>query len=87
MPRPRITEQEKRERALMRAIGAAKGELGLTYDTQVAELLGISKSQYCHLKKDRFQRAPLYLIIRMVAKLGIPGRDVCDFLGAKYEED
>lgn len=58
MPKLRMTDQQRREKALMRALEKAKFENDLKYDIDVANRLGVVPVTYLRRKKSRFRRRP-----------------------------
>lgn len=86
MPRAPATAQEKREKALILAIARGKADRGLEFDCQVAELIGISRSYYCTLKKEKFQGLDLSQFACLARGLRLTGREVCACLGVPYED-
>ena len=86
MPRAPATAQERRERALTRAIARGKADMGLEYDCQVAELMGMSKYSYSMYKKQKFQNLDLLQFALLANTLKLTGREVCACIGVPYDD-
>lgn len=82
----RLTEQQKREKALMIAIARSTTELELYHDKDIAEFLGISAQSYHKYKKKKFQTSGLLLFAKMARHLHFTGREVCAAIGVPYED-
>lgn len=86
MPRPRLTEQQRRERALAGAIARAAAEEGLELDKDIAKVIGMTDKTYSYYKKKKFQNANLEQFGRLARNLRLTGREVCAAIGIPYEE-
>lgn len=80
----RISEQERREKALMGIMAKHAAEMGLHTDKDVAELLGISPESYGQYKRKKFQTPGFLLFCKIVNKLQLDGREICTITGAPY---
>lgn len=86
MPKLRMTDQQRREKALMRALEKAKFENDLKYDIDVANRLGVVPVTYLRRKKKSFQTTPLQDFALMARVLHFTGREVCEIIGVPYKE-
>lgn len=86
MSKPRLTDQQRRERALKVAIARAAAEEGLELDKDIAKVIGMTDKTYSYYKKKKFQNANLEQFGRLVRNLGLTGREVCAAVGIPYEE-
>lgn len=86
MSKPRLTEQQRRERALMGAIARAATEEGLAYDKDIADAIGLTRTNYVYHKKYGFQSLTLMRFGVIARRLHLTGKEVCVALGVPYEE-
>ena len=86
MPRPRQTEQQRREKLLLATLAKASVENDLAHDKDVANFLNLDVNTYRYRKRAAFQRTPLEDFARMARMLRFSGREVCTMLGVPYED-
>lgn len=86
MPRLRMTEQQRRERALLGAVGRGKACAGLNTDKAVAEAISVAPCTYSRLKAGAFQGMDLGKFGQLARTLGLTGREVCEAVGVPYHE-
>ena len=56
MPALRMTEQQRREKALRVAVSRGKEERGYRHDMDVADAIGVNKSTYYRYRRESFQQ-------------------------------
>ena len=86
MPKLRMTDQQRREKALELALARTSTALSLPHDKNVAAYVGMTDRNYSYHKQKRFQAIDLYRFAHMARQLHMTGREVCDILGVPYEE-
>ena len=75
------TPQQAREDTLRKAIAKAKIELGMEYDKDVAEMLGVCRGTLCCQQRKNFEPMKLWDFAKMARILHFSGKDVCDIIG------
>lgn len=86
MPRPRMTEQQHREKALQRAVARARVDLGLPRDQDMALALGIGKSALSKKMQAPYKGFGWDKAGKLARQLHLTGREVCEIIGVPYEE-
>ena len=86
MPRPRMTEQQVRVKALIRAIARAQVDLDLPKDQDMAKALGITQSAYSKRKHEPYRGYGFDRASELARRLHLTGREVCEIIGVPYEE-
>ena len=76
--------QEKREDALLGAIGRCRGMLRLNTDRAAAQKIGISPRRYCEGRAKNFQNFRLPEFAKMARALNFTAKDLCDIVGVPY---
>lgn len=84
MPRPRLTEEQQREKALLRAIARAQVDMDLPDDQDIACVLGISSSVYSKRKKKLYQGFGFERASQLARQLHLTGKEVCEIIGVPY---
>ena len=79
--------QQQREDNLMLAIERAKRRMGIRYDKDVAELIGISPNAYSRYSMNNFWLPGLDLFAKMARKLKFTDKEVCAIIGVPYKKD
>lgn len=82
MPKLRLTEQQRREKALERAMARARVDLGLHKDMDVCAYLQIPRSTF-----SRFQAAPyksFERVAHLVRRMEFTDRELCEIFGVPY---
>lgn len=87
MPKLRRSLQQQREDNLMLAIERAKLEMGMQFDKDVAELIGMSPNTYSRYARKNFWLPGLDLFAKMARKLKFTGEEVCSIIGVPYEKE
>lgn len=86
MPKLRMTEAERCEKAYRRAMARAQADMGLFKDCDVADKLKISKSVYCRAKQDGYRSYGFAKAGTLARGMGMTGREVCAILGVPYDD-
>lgn len=81
------TPQQAREAALMKAIAKGKIELGIEYDKEVAEILGVHRGTFCCQQRKNFEPMKLWDFAKMARMLHFSGKDVCDIIGVPMKDE
>ena len=81
------TPQQAREDALRKAIAKAKIELGMEYDKDVAEMLGVCRGTFCSQQRKNFEPMKLWGFAKMARMLHFSGKDVCAIIGVPMDGD
>ncbi len=84
MPRSRLTDQQRREKALEVAIAKAKVVLDLPYDQDVALEMGLSKTTFAARKKSPYRGYGFDRASQLARALHFTGREVCEIMGVPY---
>lgn len=84
MPALRMTEQQRREKALLRAIARAKVDMDLPRDGDVALALCISPSTYSNHKSNPYVGFGFDRVARLVRALQFTGEELCEIFGVPY---
>ena len=84
MPALRMTEQQRREKALRVAVSRGKEERGYRHDMDVADAIGVNRSTYYRYRRESFQQMDLMHFAKLVKVLGLTGREVCSAFGVPY---
>ena len=84
MPRPRMTEQQQREKALQRAVARAKVDVALPRDQDVAHAVGMGQSAYSKRKQDLYHGFGFDRASQLARHLHLTGREVCEIIGVPY---
>lgn len=87
MPRPRMTEQQRREKALELALARTRTELDLPMDKSLAAYVGMTDKNFSYYKSRRFQNLDLQRFANMARRLRMTGKEVCDILGVPYQQE
>lgn len=82
MPRIRQKAAEYREKDFLKEIEKQKIELGIRYDVELAELLGVSKSTLCQ-RKHNLDSMTVGDFRKLVSALQMKPEMVLPFLGMK----
>lgn len=86
MPKLRITYNESRSRKFAGAVEKAKIVSGIKTDEELAAKAGFgTPSKYSYHKSNRFERLNAEQIRKLIKTLNLSGRDVCEWLDARYE--
>lgn len=86
MPRVK-TAQDRREDAMLGAIGRCRGMLRLRSDEETATKAGMKPRRYGYAKSLKFQNLTVAEFGGMARGLGITGRELCQIFGVGYKED
>lgn len=86
MSKLRLTDQQRRERALKIAIARAAAAEGLERDKDIAKVVGMTDRTYSYYKQKKFQNTNLEQFGRLARSLRLTGREVCAAVGIPYEE-
>lgn len=84
MPKLRMTELEKRQKALYKAIARSRVDLDLPYDQDVADKLGLSHSTYAKRKRDLYSGFGFAEASRLVKGLQVTDKELCEIFGVRY---
>lgn len=84
MPKARMTDEEREERAFYRAYARAKVDLGLDYEQDVAKKLGIKRSTLSKRKPDLYGGFGFRRAKTLVKALQITDRELCEMFGVRY---
>lgn len=84
MPRPRMTEQQQREKALQRAVARAKVDMDLPRDQDVAQTIGMGQSAYSKRKQDLYRGFGFDRASQFARRLHLTGKEVCEIIGVPY---
>lgn len=79
-----MTEQQQREKALLRAMARARVDMDLPYDRDVAQVLDVGKSSFCDYKKDPYRSFGFQKASHFCRKLRLTGKEVCEIIGVPY---
>lgn len=84
MPKLRMTDQQKREKALAKATVRAQVDEELPRDQDVAERLGITPGAYAKRKLNPYRAYGFEEAGNMARKLKFTGRELCEICGVPY---
>lgn len=84
MPKARMTEREKQEKALYRAVARSRVDLDLLHDQDVAEKLGMAPSTYAKRKRDLYSGFGFGEASRLVKGLQVTDVELCEIFGVRY---
>lgn len=87
MPRLKMTEQQKREKALQRAVSRARVDLDLDMDQDLATFLGLPPSTFARRKKELFRTFGFEEAVALARRLSFTPREICEIFGVPYETD
>lgn len=82
----RVSEQERREKALMGTIAKHAAEMGLYEGKDIAAFLGMSPQSYGQYRKKKFQTPGFILFCFIARKFQMSGREVCAAVGVPYAD-
>lgn len=82
----RTTAQQKREKALVGAIGRSAAEKGLHTDAEIAAYLGMLPQSYGRYRRENFQTKGFLTFCFIARRLGLTGREVCAAVGVPYDD-
>lgn len=86
MPKVIVTAQQRRDRALLRAIAAGKVDREIQSDTELADLLSVSKTTFSRQKQNAFSGMKLETFSRMVRELRFSPETLCEIFGVSSRE-
>ncbi len=87
MPRPRLTDQQQREKALQRAIARARVDMDLPRDQDVAKTMGMGQSTYAKRKKDLYRGFGFDRASKLARQLHLTGKEICEIVGVPYSPE
>lgn len=87
MPRPRLTDQQRREKALQRAVARARVDLDLPRDQDMARALGMGQSTFSKRKQDLYHGFGFDRASQLARQLHLTGKEVCEILGVPYTQE
>lgn len=82
----RLTPQQRREKALLGAIGKHTAEMGLRRDCDIAARIGMSRQSWSKYRNKNFQMPGLLVFGLIARRLGFTGREVCEIVGVPYDD-
>lgn len=86
MPRLRSTEQQRREKALRRAIARARVDLDLPLDNDLCAYLNIPSSTFSRIKREPYRGFGFERAGHLARSLHFTGREVCEIIGVPYAD-
>lgn len=87
MPKLRLTEQQRREKALQRAIARARVDLDLPQDSDLCDYLNIPRSTYTRYKREPYHGFGFDQAAHLARALGFTGRELCEICGIPYKTE
>ena len=87
MPKLRMSEQEKQDKALRLAIARGMAGLGITTQATVADMIEVTPTTYSNYKKTNYHAMNIQTLRKLAKKLPFTGREICAIIGVRYEED
>jgi transcriptional regulator with XRE-family HTH domain len=87
MPKLRMSEQEKQDKALCKAISRGMIDQMVENQRSLAEMIGVTPTTYSNYKKKNYHAISIQTFRKLAKKLHFTGREVCAIIGVRYEED
>lgn len=84
MPKLRLTEQQRREKALQRAIARARVDLDLLLDGDLCVYLHIPTSTYSRVKREPYRGFGFEKAGHLARELEFTDRELCEICGVPY---
>ena len=84
MPKLRLTEQQRREKALQRAIARARVDLDLPLDGDLCVHLNIPTSTFARAKREPYKGFGFAKAAHLARELEFTDRELCEICGVPY---
>lgn len=84
MPKLRLTEEQRRERALMLVIARARLDNGLKDEEEAADFLGVPHTSWYRQIKDPYHYWGLAKAAEKLRRLEVTDRELCEIFGVPY---
>lgn len=84
MPKLRLTEQQRREKALQRAIARARVDLDLPLDGDLCVYLKIPTSTFSRVKREPYRGFGFEKAAHLARELEFTDRELCEICGVPY---